>query len=160
MSVFSYAARDASGKRVAGTVDAPDAQAAHASLRSQELQVEELRETERFANPDPESEWEIGEGKREYLPLSDTMRLYAGWLLALYFVVYALGSYQWLGNAPLSLGFVDELFLSPLILAFSVAAFLYLLLHTVFRWLGGGAFKGIVLGAIGVVLFLAFRANM
>ncbi len=53
MPVFSYAARDPDGKRIAGTIEAPDAQAAHASLRTQDLQVEELRETERFASPDP-----------------------------------------------------------------------------------------------------------
>ncbi len=160
MPLFSYVSRDASGKQVAGTIEAADAQTAHASLRGQELQVEELRETDRFVTGDTASEWEIEQSTGEYLPLSDTLRLYAGWLLALYFLVYALGSYQWLKSAPLSLGLIDELFLSPLILAFSVAAFLYLMLHTIFRWMGGGVLKGIGLGIVGLILFLAFRANM
>ncbi len=160
MPVFSYVSRDAAGKRIAGTIEAGDAQAAQAALRSQDLQVEELRETERFAEPDPEAEWGNDTGDGLYVPLSDTLRLYAGWLLALYFVVYAVGSYQWLGSAPFSLGFIDELFLSPLILAFSVAAFLYLSLHSLFRRTKGGLLRGIGFSIAGVLLFLIFRANM
>lgn len=158
MVLFSYVSQDRDGKRVTGTVEAQDVQSAHAALQAQELTPEELREISR-TTVNPATEAAESERSSSYFPLSDTLRLYAGWLLALYFLVYALGGYQFTGVLPVRLGIVEDLFGSPIILSFSAAAFLYLLLHSLHRKLGGGIPLGLLLAFLGVLAFLAFRVN-
>ncbi len=99
-------------------------------------------------------------GARNYLPLHETLRLYAGWLLAWYAVVYALGSYQHMRPLPFRFPLAEALFLSPLVLSFTLAAFLYLLLGSVHRAIGGGKVKGLFLLLLGVGVFAWYRMNV
>ena len=91
-----------------------------------------------------------------YLPLGSTLRLYAGWLLAWYAAVYVLGSLQQSGVAPWAPEFIANLYVSPLTLLFTCATFLFLLLGTVQKVLGGGMLKGVALTAAGLLLFYGF----
>lgn len=91
-----------------------------------------------------------------YLPLHTTLRLYAGWLLAWYGLVYLAGSFRSAGLAPWVPEFVQTLFASPLTLYFACATYLFLLLGTVHRLLGGGVLKGIACTAAGGGLLWGF----
>jgi hypothetical protein len=93
----------------------------------------------------------------EYLPLVSTIRLYAGWLLAWYFIIYALGSLQFLDRLPISIPYLDELFSSVVILQFSLGAYVILALSSLHRLIGGGALKGIGLGLIGIAIMGVYR---
>lgn len=95
-----------------------------------------------------------------YAPLQATMRLYAGWLLAWYFLIYALGSYGELQPLPYRLSLVEQLFLSPIILLFACAAFLFLLLTSVHRFLGGGFARGLLCFMLGVMMLGLFYQYM
>lgn len=97
--------------------------------------------------------------RREYYPLVDTLRLYAGWLLAWYFVIYALGAYQFT-RKMFAWDLLDQLFFSPLVLQFSCLAFLFLMLSQVHRVLGRGIVKGVILTIVGITVFVLFRANI
>lgn len=96
---------------------------------------------------------------QEYHPLIDTLRLYAGWLLACLFAVYALGIFQKLRALPWDIGILDEWVDSPLILHVTFTTFVFLLLSTVHRMLGRGLWKGIALTGVGFLLIVVFRAN-
>jgi len=95
-----------------------------------------------------------------YFPLLDTLRLYAGWLLAWYCLVYALGSYQNARPLAFRIPYVEGLFLSPLVLSFTLAAFLFLLLTGIWKALGKGIFAGLVLTIFGVATFVLYRMNV
>ncbi len=93
----------------------------------------------------------------DYYPLTDTIRLYAGWLLAWYFLIYMFGAYQFTRALPVKISIVDDLFFSPLILHFAAAAFIFLLLSSVHRVLGRKILLGVGLFIIGVVMYWGFR---
>ena len=96
---------------------------------------------------------------REYHPLLDTLRLYAGWLLACLSAVFAVGSYQQLRSFPYRLSILDEWVQSPLIRQATFLTFLFLLLSSMHRLVGGGVWKGAGLGAMGFALLVVFRVN-
>ncbi|MDO8469219.1 MAG: hypothetical protein Q7S29_05690 [Candidatus Peribacter sp.] len=100
------------------------------------------------------------ESPSSYFPLLDTLRLYAGWLLAWYALVYALGSYQHSRPLPFRIPFVEGLFLSPLVLSFTLAAYLFLLLSGIWKATGKGIFKGLLATLIGVAGFVLYRMNV
>lgn len=93
----------------------------------------------------------------DYYPLFDTLRLYAGWLLAWYVAIYALGAYQVTRRLPVELSLVEELFFSPLILHFAVAAYLFLTLSSLHRLLRRNRLAAVGLWVLGILLFLVFR---
>lgn len=95
-----------------------------------------------------------------YFPLLDTLRLYAGWLLAWYCLVYALGSYQHTRPLPFRIPFVEGLFLSPLVLSFTWAAFLFLLLSGIWKHAGKGVIKGMLALSAGIAGFVLYRMNV
>ena len=95
----------------------------------------------------------------DYHPLLDTLRLYAGWLLACLLTIFALGSYQQLRHLPLHLSILDEWMDSPLILQVTFITFLFLLLSSVHRAIGRGVWKGLALTALGFFLLVIFRVN-
>lgn len=95
-----------------------------------------------------------------YFPLIDTFRLYAGWLLAWYFLVYAVGSYQHFRPLPFHIPYLEGLFLSPLVLSFTLAAFLFLLLSNIWKVMGAGFVRGLLLMIFGVACFLLYRVNV
>ena len=96
---------------------------------------------------------------RDYYPLTDTIRLYCGWLLAFLGIIYVVGGYQALRSLPVESPLIQEWAESPLILHAAFLAFLYLLLSSVHRMLGRGLWKGLLLLLIGFFLFVLFKAN-
>jgi hypothetical protein len=103
---------------------------------------------------------ETAEVATEYVPLSDTFRLYAGWLLAWYGLVYLLGSYQFTKHLPFEIPFLSGLFLSPLVLTFAFGTFFFLFLSSIHRLLGRGLWKGIFLTVIWVGVMAVFWVNV
>jgi hypothetical protein len=176
MPLFSYIARSMSGETVRGSVSASSGEDAREHLRKQNLLVEELQE-ERAAVPvredptralskiweDIPSEPHLSPAEEvvtdEYAPFVETLRLFAGWLLAWYAAVYAFGSYQWMRELPVTIPFIEGLFLSPLVLRLTFGTFLFLLLSTVHKALGGGIGRGIIVTIVGVFLFAFFHVN-
>lgn len=183
MPFFTYLARSIGGEVVRGTVNAATAEVAREQLRKEHLIVESLQESE----PHPpvtnakdilSNVWEEVPGPVNtaaassaamtssseetltgYAPLLETLRLFAGWLLAWYGIVYALGSYQWMNSLPFDIPFVEGLFFSPLVLRLTLGTFLFLLLTTLHKAVGGGTARGMLLTIVGVILFGLFHVN-
>ena len=96
----------------------------------------------------------------KYFPLIDTLRLYAGWLLSWYFLIFAFGSYDFTRDLPVKIPLVSGLFQSPIIISFALGAFLFLLLTEIHKKMGKGIGKGLVLAIVGVGVFVLYRMNM
>lgn len=166
MPSFSYIARTNEGTLERGTINARSVDAAREQLRRKQMEVEELQEEDapvavQFSN----MPWTVSDKEKaspdvvEYIPLIDTLRLFAGWLLAWYAVVYLLGAYQLTGKISSELPFLQSLFESWLVLRFAFITFLFLLLTSIHRAWGRGTGKGLLLAAIGVVLYSIFHVN-
>lgn len=95
-----------------------------------------------------------------YFPLLDTLRLYAGWLLSWYFLIFAFGSYAYLRDLPVEIPLVSGLFQSPIIISFAFGAFLFLLLTELHKLFGKGKFMGLLLSVAWIGIFVLFRMNM
>ncbi|MCK5015703.1 MAG: hypothetical protein KAS32_01410 [Candidatus Peribacteraceae bacterium] len=100
--------------------------------------------------------------KKQYYPLIDTLRLYAGWLLAWYVLVYAIGAYQHTRKLPFSIPYVEALLppYSSIVFACTLSAFLFLLLSSIYKALRGGIARGISLSLFGVAVFFLYRINL
>ena len=180
---FSYIARTISGEEQRGIAEANSLEDAHEDLRKKNLLVEEIHVAKPeehltatftapprlpgekidplWTNVDAEKNKEQSVvAEHPYVPLIDTFRLFAGWLLAWYAVVYLLGSAQSLGRLPIEIPFIDSLFLSPLILRLSFATYLFLLVTTIHRALGKGIGRGIFLTIVGIVAYGFFHVNV
>lgn len=173
MPSFAYIARTNAGTLERGSLTAPDAEEAREILRKRNLFVEELQTEQgqrvqvRFPptvlpwstteTDEPSSASSADLEPVEYVPLLDTLRLFAGWLLAWYAVVYLIGSFQRAGKLPSGLPFVEGLFLSPLVLRFAFGTYLFLLLTSLHRILGGGVGKGLLLTVVGVAMLVGFH---
>ena len=176
MSSFSYIARTAAGTLEKGSIEASTPEQAREKLRKRQLIVEELKaeESEKpisFAGAMPWTTTDedavpvmaaqtLPEDAAEYIPLVDTLRLFAGWLLAWYAVVYLLGSFQLNGKIPYDIPFLQGLFESPVVLRFAFATFLFLMLTNIHTWLGKGAGKGAALGIAGIIVWGLFHLNV
>jgi len=101
-----------------------------------------------------------GGAVRRYEPLMVTLRLYAGWLLAWYFVLYAFGGYQAVQDLPFRIPLVDEFLTSPLLAEASLAVFLFLLLSSVYRAAKGGALLGLSFILLGIIIVMLFSVNI
>lgn len=178
MPSFNYIARTSDGTLEKGEISAASTESAREKLRKKQLIVEELQEqgehsqTISFAGAMP---WTTTDddipvaaspaatasdtGDLPYIPLTDTLRLFAGWLLAWYAVVYILGSFRLNGRLPFEVPFLQALFESPLVLRFAFGTFLFLMLTTIHRWAGRGVGKGLVLAIIGLITFGLFHLN-
>jgi hypothetical protein len=55
---------------------------------------------------------------------------------------------------------VEGLFLSPLVLSFTFAAYLFLLLSGIWKTAGRGILKGLLLTGIGIAGFVLYRMNV
>jgi len=169
MPLFSYTARDGDNKTVRGTMDAVSLQAARAALMEMKLQSDEIHETtqsEQNSSVPAQSEIDAPQKNESaaapsklYFPIADTFRLYAGWLLAGYFVAYILGQYQLTKPLPFQIPYVLAFLYSPLILSFTLAAFLYLLITSIHKQIKGGFWTGVILTALAVGAFVLFRIN-
>ena len=178
MPLFAYTARDAQGRIDRGTLNAASAEDVRKVLRERQLIADEIVQT-RTPEPvvpgfTPAMPWTTIEDKREekrtekamvaeeraYVPLVDTLRLFAGWLLAWYGLVFLLGDLQMHGRLPPELPLVEALFTSSIVLRFTFTTFLFLLLTSVHSWLGRGIGKGLALTIVGVLVFVTFHLNV
>jgi hypothetical protein len=174
MTQFRYTALDASGESTTGTVDAMSLQAARELIAAKGLEPMEIYEeskSEESAWEDPVSSPvdEVPEvqakstatsGEATYVPLLETLRLYAGWLLAWYCLVYAIGSYQFTRELPMRVPYAESLFLSPLVLSFTFAAYIFLIFSGIYKYAGRRKTFGFVLLGAGIVVFLLYRMNV
>ncbi len=178
MPSFSYIARTTEGTLERGNVTAATAEEAREQLRKKHLFVEELQREEGaptivgFAGaPLP---WTVTDADAKqsdvspaltqeltprYVPLLDTLRLFAGWLLAWYGLIYLLGSLQRNDKLPSDIPFLEGLFTSSVVLRFTFGTFLFLLLTSIHRVLGGGVIKGFLLSTLFVALMVLFHLN-
>ena len=96
--------------------------------------------------------------EESYVPMHQTLRIFAGWLLAWYGLIYALGFLEQTGKiAPVP--FIHELFASHLVLQFTFGTFLLLALSNVHHWLGRGPFTALFIGLAylaGVAAFVMY----
>lgn len=110
--------------------------------------------------PKPKAAAPVKQEKPEYHPLSATLRLYAGWLLAWYGLFVAIGYYTFSRTLPWDIPFVQAFYVSPLIFSFTVAIFLFLGLSAVNKAIHGRLIGGTVLAILGIGLFVAVRMNV
>ncbi len=111
----------------------------------------------------PPHDWTVEEepsSPKIYFPIVDTLRLYAGWLLAWYALVYGLGSYQSSRTLPFEIPYLMGIYYSPLVLSFTLGAFLFLLFTNLYRLAGRGIFLGILFSALAVACFVIYRMNV
>jgi hypothetical protein len=174
MPTFNYIARTSAGTLEKGSIEATHAEDAREKLRKRQLMVEELQQDITGAQAvgyaggmpwtttdedTPAAAAPAAMIDDDYIPLIDTLRLFAGWLLAWYGVVFLLGAYKMNEKISMDLPFIQGLFESPLVLRFAYATFLFLLLTSVHIWSGKGVLKGIGLTIAGVALFAVFHVN-
>ncbi len=154
MSLFSYTGTNRKGEEVSGTLDAVDASAARKALVDLGISPMEITATD-ASSPAPV----LALPAPGYHPLIDTLRLYAGWLLAILFLIYAAGSYQLLKKLPVHSELLHEWITSSLILHVTAVTFLFLMLSSLHRAMGRGLWKGLILMLLGFGLLVLFRLN-
>lgn len=169
MALYTYIAEDEAGQKQRGTVDADSYDQARESLRRKNLSILSLAEfTLSEADPLPVESMPWGAKAKpmqeaeavSYVPLVETLRLFAGWLLAWYGLVYLLGGLQMKRSISQDIPFISALFSSGLVLRFSFATFVFLLLTSVHAWTGKGIAKGIALTLVGIALVIAFHLTV
>jgi len=153
MTHFSYKATGSNGKEVQGFLEANDLQSAQAKTLSMDLDPIEIYPTTSIA---PKKE----KSTAPYFPLLETLRLYAGWLLAWYALVYIVGAYQFLKDLPFHIPYAESLFLSPLVLSFTFAAYVFLLLSSLYIATGRHKIFALLLCIGGIGLFVLYRSNI
>lgn len=168
MALYTYIAEDESGLKQSGTLDAETYDQAREMLRRKDLTIVSLAEftlSEDDPLPVESMPWakkskpiaEPSEEETTYLPLIETLRLFAGWLLAWYGLVYLLGGLQIKHSISEDIPFISALFSSGLVLRFSFATFVFLLLTSLHAWMGKGIAKGIVLTLVGIAMIAGFH---
>lgn len=176
MPQFTYSALTKEGQLKEGTMEAISMQAARDALKEMNLTLEEIHESTaaeqvEFTAPaspvvpfapasSSASVTPDAASAHAYFPLIDTLRLYAGWLLVWYALVYALGSFQHLRSLPFAIPYLEGLFLSPLVLQFTLGAFLFLLCTGLWKLLGKNIWSGLLLMMLGVAGFVLYRMNV
>ena len=130
MQSFSYVARGADGTLNRGTIESEDVLAARAALSNR---FEDILDLQQLRAPEETLEY-------AYYPLVATLRLYAGWLLALIVVFDVLG--------PL-FGWQQHVLFRDI----ACAAFVFLLGTTLHKIASGGAILAVLLSVacIGIV---------
>lgn len=166
MTLYSYKASGKDGKELSGSTEAHSLQAARDNVIAMNLDPIEIYEApkdhvvhNKYKTPEDTST-QSNRPDIPYLPLFETMRLYAGWLLAWYALIYIIGAYQFTKDLPFRIPYAESLFLSPLVLSFTFAAFLFLLLSSIYKALGKKKPVAFLLLIIGVALFLVYRVNV
>jgi hypothetical protein len=168
MPLFTYVATTDAGMPAQGQIEADSTDAALSALRDMGFEVQELHEatlSEQQAVPPPPPPTPptlsaAPAAERIYFPVLDTLRIYAGWLLALIGAVYALGGYQSTRPLPFEIPLVSALLLSPLLLQVVFASFIFLLFSSLHRALRGGPAIGLLLAGAGILLFSLYRTNI
>lgn len=88
------------------------------------------------------------------------MRLYAGWLLAWYALVFALGAYGSQKTFPVSLELFVHLSSSPVIITVACATFLFLLCSSLQKLWNKDMISGTLLSGAWIILTLLFWQNI
>ncbi len=169
--LFFFIARTIAGQEQRGTLEAPSLEHAREELRKKNLLVDTVRLHHSMVEKKSGPLWTDTEPVKKqeattlshahsYVPLTETLRLFAGWLLAWYGLVYLLGALKLENRLPFEVPFVEGLFLSPLILRLAFGMYLFLLLTTIHKALGRGTGKGIALTLAGVLAFAFFHVNV
>ncbi len=94
----------------------------------------------------------IAATSERYYPLTVTLRLYAGWLLAWYGLCIIIGYYAVARSLPWDIPFVKAFFLSPLVFRFIAALILFLVLTSLHQRMKGKLLSGIILSVAGIGL--------
>lgn len=97
---------------------------------------------------------------RRYAPFSETLRLYAGWLLAWYALVYALGFYSGARPLPFDIPYIRGMYYSPLVLSFTLGSFLFLLCGSVAAAISARRGTKVLLTMAGIAAFVLYRINV
>lgn len=169
--LFFFVARTIAGKEQRGTLEAPSLELAREELRKRQLLVDSIRLHHSMIDKKESALWTETEPAKKshtaahtemhsYVPLTETLRLFAGWLLAWYGLVYLFGALKLENRLPFEVPFVDGLFLSPLILRLAFGTYLFLLLTTIHKAVGRGTGKGIALTLAGALAFAFFHVNV
>lgn len=166
MALYTYIAEDTSGEKQRGTLEADTYDQARETLRRKDLSILSLAEFT-LSEEDPLAVASMPWGAKakpvaavepvSYLPLIETLRLFAGWLIAWYGLVFLLGGLQIKHSISENIPFISALFSSDLVLRFSFATFIFLLLTSLHAWMGKGIAKGIVLTLAGILLIIGFH---
>lgn len=173
MATFLYRAATKHGAAQSGSIKAATEKDARVVLEKQGLEILEINEQKpvKFEEMQPLSGKQShkvfekkaskkSESSHDYAPFSQTLRLYAGWLLAWYGIIELLGSLQEAGRLPFYVPYLNALFYSPLVLTFACGTFFFLLLTSLHAWLGRGTLKGVALSFVWVVLTVGFAVNI
>jgi hypothetical protein len=169
MPSFPYVARTSQGTLERGTIDAETAKQARERLHRRGLTVEELGDDSTIGLSETPSWTVTGTSakaaktvvdKTEYIPLLQTLRLFAGWLMAWYGIIFLAGSYRADGRIPYDIPAIEGLAASPLVLRFAFGTFLFLALTDLHKKAGSKAIIGIALAIVGVGLMWVFHLNV
>jgi hypothetical protein len=176
MPSFAYTAYDNHGNLQTGIISALSLQLAREALKKKGLSVEEIHEAT-MEEQGIKKAWMIDtkeavSGERlavsndkedhQYIPFIETMRLYAGWLLAWFSLIYILGAYQYSGNEiPFDIPLIRGLLFSKTVFMVTWGTFLFLLLTSLYRiWHIGNKKKGILLTTVWIVGMVFFGVNI
>ncbi len=169
MPSFPYVARTSEGTLERGTIDADNVQQARERLHRRGLTVEELAgdatvsfsETPAWTvtGSSVKTAKEVNQ-KAEYIPLLQTLRLFAGWLMAWYGIIFIAGTYRADGRIPYDIPAIEGLASSPLVLRFAFGTFLFLALTDLHKKAGSKAIVGVLLTIVGVGLMWVFHLNV
>jgi hypothetical protein len=178
MPSFPYVARTPNGTLERGVVDASSLEAAKAQIHAKGWTIEEMTGDSVVGFSEAIPAWTTTDtapakaaglrarGKKDvetpiaYIPMTQTLRLFAGWLMAWYGIIYLAGTYRADGRLPYDIPLIQSLASSELVLRFSFAVFLFLLLTDIHKWTGKNATIGVLLGIIGIGLMWVFHINV
>ncbi len=179
MRLFRYSFRQDDGAVRTGSIEAANIQAARSALTDMGISPTDLREAEERivmvaegqtvpepAKPEEVIDWSapqnsaVSPARTGYHPFTETLRLYAGWLAAWYFLIFAFGSYQLLRDRDLGIPYLPELFRSKTVLSLAFTAFLFLTLSSIHRRSRGGALLGAVFTIVGAGVLFVFWGNV
>lgn len=170
MSTFPYVARTSNGTLERGIIDATSSDEAKKQIHAKGWTIEEFA-GENVGFTDIPS-WTTTDRAKQapktsaadtttvYIPLTQTLRLFAGWLMAWYGIIYLAGSYRADGRLPYDIPLIQSLAASDLVLRFAFAVFLFLLMTDLHKWTGSKAILGVLFSIIGVVTMWMFHINV
>ncbi len=166
MPLFAFIASDGAGSMRNELLDAQDIDAVGKKLRSMGWKIidaHEATQEERKQLPfleiaPPSSTAPVLTLERDvrYAPIVETLRLYAGWILAWCGAVYLLGSFELAERIPFSIPFATELFGSTTMLFVAFGTYLFLLLTSIHTWMKGGILMGLLLTLLGSMMLWGF----
>lgn len=98
--------------------------------------------------------------KRAYHPLSDTLAIYAGWLLAWYVGIVSLTELAVLRSVDIFPDFFHEIVGSSSLFLAAFACFLFLLCRALHTLTGKRTLAGFLITVIGVAVFVLYYLNI